>query len=222
MTLKHIFFDNDGTIVDSEVLAMHAMLRRFADMGIQMDVPTFASRYPGFREVDILRMIEEEYQVAMPETMIAQLHGDYVRLFDTELKAIAGMDTLFRAIKLPKSMVSNGSVQHVRLSFQRVGMAADLPDTIFSYEHVPKPKPAPDVYLYALQQTGTLAHEALVIEDSPTGVLAAKAAGIKTVGFLGATHIPPGHEVKLLECGADYLAENAEELTSILARFGAF
>ncbi len=220
MTVKHIFFDNDGTLVDSEVLAMNAMLRRFAELGVHMDVATFSGRYPGLREHQILSLIAEEYNVVLPDSILSELHGDYIRLFDTELRAIAGMDNLFRAVQVPKSMVSNGSVEHVRRSFERVGMAADLPDTIFTYEHVERPKPAPDVYLHALEQTGTHAHEALVIEDSPTGVIAAKAAGIRTIGFLGAAHIVPGHEVKLLECGADFLAENAEELTLILQRLG--
>ena len=71
-----------------------------------------------------------------------------------------------------------------------------------------------------MSQTGIEPHRAIVVEDSPTGVMAAKAAGIQVIGFLGAGHIAPGHEVRLLESGADYLAENAAELRIILQRLG--
>lgn len=217
--MQHIFFDNDGTIVDSEILAVKAMLARLKMHGLNMDVATYSMRYPGLLEHDIFRLIQEEHDIELPN-FLPELHQDVVHLFNNHLAVIPGMDTLFRAVKIPKSMVSNGSVRHVERCFERVGMLSDLPATVFSAEHVEKPKPAPDVYHYAMQQTGVAPHEAIVIEDSPTGVQAAKAAGLRVVGFLGATHVGPGHEVRLLESGADYLAENADELGRILQKLG--
>ena len=217
--MQHIFFDNDGTIVDSEVLAVEAMLTLLERYGLKMDISTYSMRYPGLLEHDILRLIQQEYDIELPD-IIPDLHLDIKQRFDDHLKVIDGMDELFRAVKIPKSMVSNGSVLHVERCFERVGMRQDLPATIFSAQHVQSPKPAPDVYLYAMSQTGIEPHRAIVVEDSPTGVMAAKAAGIQVIGFLGAGHIAPGHEVRLLESGADYLAENAAELRIILQRLG--
>jgi len=95
-----------------------------------------------------------------------------------------------------------------------------LDGQIFSAEMVGKPKPHPEVYLLALNTLGITAEETLVVEDSPTGVQAAKAAGLRVVGFLGAAHIHPGHDIRLLEAGADFLAPEAAALARLLTELG--
>ena len=214
--MKHIYFDNDGTIVDSEILAVYAMLNRLKPLGFDMDAATYSMRYPGLLEKDILKRIEMEYGIEVPDDFIEHLHRDFNEIFDIQLAVIDGMDHLFRDVKIPKSMVSNARVVHVERCMHRIGLFEGFEGKIFSAEHVARPKPSPDVYLHALAQTGVNAHEAVAIEDSPTGVSAAKAAGIKVIGFLGAAHIADGHEVMLLENGADYIAENASALREIL------
>lgn len=154
--MKHIFFDNDGTIVDSEILAIHTMLNKLEPYGFDMEAHDYAMRYPGLLEKDILKLIEEEYGIELPEDILEQLHHDHKLLFDEQLAVITGMDHLFRDVKIPKSMVSNGSVLHVERCLQRVGLWDDFEGHVFSAEHVSKPKPHPDLYLYALAQTGTL------------------------------------------------------------------
>ena len=89
---------------------------------------------------------------------------------------------------------------------------------MYSAEQVPQPKPHPDVYLLALQRQGFEASETLVVEDSPTGVKAAKEAGCTVIGFLGASHIFEGHDAKLIAEGADFLVKNADELASIFSQ----
>ena len=60
----------------------------------------------------------------------------------------------------------------------------------------------------------------LVVEDSPTGVVAAKKAGLRVVGFLGAAHIHDGHEEHLRDLGADFIAEDAKALGVLFEKFG--
>ena len=59
----------------------------------------------------------------------------------------------------------------------------------------------------------------IVIEDSPTGVQSAKEAGLKVIGFLGASHIYEGHADKLRDLGADYIASDAKEVGQIFDRY---
>lgn len=215
--IRHIFFDNDGTIVDSEILAVRSMLKHLAPLGFAMDEKTYSQRFPGLLEKDILAILEREFQIIVPGDFIQRLHHEHVDLFDNHLKAIDGMDHLFRRITIPKSMVSNGSVLHVERCLQRVGLLEDFKGHIFSANQVARPKPWPDVYLHAMQVTGVAPHEAVVVEDSPTGVDAAKAAGLRVIGFLGAAHITDGHDEELLRRGADFIAADSEELEAILA-----
>ena len=54
--------------------------------------------------------------------------------------------------------------------------------------------------------------------SSPSG---SEEAGLQVVGFLGAAHIHDGHDARLLECGADFIAEDAKSLGKLLEKFGA-
>ena len=89
-------------------------------------------------------------------------------------------------------------------------------EQLFSAQMVAKPKPFPDLYNYAATELSLDRASAIVVEDSPTGVKAAKEAGFSVIGFLGAGHIFEGHKELLLANGADYLSHNASELRALL------
>lgn len=219
--LKHVLFDNDGTVVDSEIIAVRATLSMLAPYGFRMSEQEYSHRFPGLLERDIVAIISEEYGIRVGDDYFDRLRALHVTNFDRELRAIAGMPTIFRKLKIPKSMVSNGSVRHVERCLRRVRLRSALDGHIFSAEHVDRPKPHPDVYHFALEKLELEPAEILVVEDSPTGVLAAKQAGLRVVGFLGAAHIHNGHEAHLLEHGADFIAADAKSLGNLLEQFGA-
>ena len=220
--LKHVLFDNDGTVVDSEIIAVRATLSLLAPYGFRMSEQEYSRRFPGLLERDIIAIITREYGIQVPDDYFDRLRTLHVAGFDRELRAIAGMPSIFRNLKIPKSMVSNGSVRHVEHCLRRVRLRSALDGYIFSAEHVERPKPHPDVYHYALEKLELKPAEILVVEDSSTGVVAAKEAGLRVVGFLGAAHIHDGHEARLLESGADFIALDARSLGKILEEFGAF
>jgi HAD superfamily hydrolase (TIGR01509 family) len=220
--LKHILFDNDGTIVDSEIIAVRSTLSLLAEYGFQMDEKTYSKRFPGLLERDILAILRAEHGVEVPADYFERLRALHVDGFKLHLKAIPGMTALFRNLRVPKSMVSNGSVRHVEMCLRKVRLRGALNGQIFSAEHVTKPKPEPDVYRFALDALKLKAHETIVVEDSPTGVKAASEAGIRVVGFLGASHVFDGHDEKLRESGADFIAKDAKALYALLHSFGAF
>lgn len=218
--LKHILFDNDGTIVDSEIIAVRSTLSLLQPYGFTMSEQEYSRRFPGLLERDILAIIEKEHGLVVAEDYFDQLRAIHVEAFERDLRVIPGMETIFRGLQVPKSMVSNGSVRHVLRCLQQVGLYDALDGHIFSAEHVARPKPQPDVYLYAIEQLGLHASETIVVEDSPTGVAAAKEAGLQVIGFLGAAHIYDGHGEHLTEAGADWLATDAEALGLILQNKG--
>lgn len=220
--LKHLLFDNDGTIVDSEVIAQRVMLELLAQHGLHLSEQDYSHRFPGLLDRDILALLKQDHGFETPEGFTKLLHEAHISGFNNTLRAIPGMTGLFRKLKVPKSMVSNGSVRHVERCLRKVRLLSSVNGHIFSAEHVEKPKPHPDVYLYALEKIALKADQALVVEDSPTGVVAAKDAGLRVVGFLGAAHIHDGHEAKLRHAGADFIAKDARALGRLLEDFGAF
>lgn len=221
MKIKHVLFDNDGTIVDSEIIAARAMLSLLAKHGLHLAEREYNMRFPGLLDRDIIAALKLEEGFDPPADFSQQLRAAHAGGFHASLRAIKGMPTLFRSLKVPKSMVSNGSVLHVERCLRKVRLRSALDGYIFSAEHVDKPKPSPDVYLFALEKLGLQADQTLVVEDSVTGILAAKSAGIQAIGFLGAAHIHDGHEDKLWEAGADFVASDAKSLSALLKKKGA-
>lgn len=220
--LKHLLFDNDGTIVDSEIIAVRATLQLLAERGFQMDVATYSRRFPGLLERDILAILQHEHGVTVGDDYFEQLRRLHTDGFDRELKAIPGMTSLFRRLKIPKSMVSNGSIGHVERCLRKVRLRGAVDGQIFSAQQVGKPKPFPDVYEFALEQLQLHPSQTIVVEDSPTGVQSAKSAGLRVIGFLGAAHIFDGHAEKLLDHGADFTATDAGALARLLGELGAY
>ena len=218
--LKHVLFDNDGTVVDSEIIAVRTTLSLLAPYGFQMSEKEYSRRFPGLLERDILAIIHREHGITVDDDYFDQLKELHISGFKRDLRAIAGMPAIFKKLKTPKSMVSNGSVRHVERCLRRVRLHHALDGQIFSAEHVKRPKPHPDVFELALEKLQLHPTETLVVEDSPTGVTAAKKAGLRVVGFLGAAHIFDGHESRLLECGADYIAADAKALAVLFENFG--
>ncbi|MDX2134064.1 MAG: HAD-IA family hydrolase [Saprospiraceae bacterium] len=217
--IKHILFDNDGTLVDSEIIAVRAMLKHLAAHGLVIDEKTYSLRYPGLRERDILAALRVEFDLHLPDDLLKAVKAESAQTFRESLRSIRGMPTIFRKVTVPRSVVSNGSVRHVEISLRKVRLRKALDGHIFSAEHVENPKPAPDLYRLALDTLRLEPEQVLVIEDSPTGVQAAKTAGLTVVGFLGAAHIHEGHDDRLRQLGVDYLATDAKELSALLEKW---
>lgn len=221
MAIKHVLFDNDGTIVDSEIIGARIMLKLLARHGLHLEERAYNMRFPGLLTRDILSALHQEEGFLAPDNFIQQLKEEHQKEGHQSLKAIRGMPTLFRNLKVPKSMVSNGSALHVERCLKKVRLRSALDGFIFSAEQVGSPKPSPDIYLFALEKLGLSAHETLVVEDSVTGILAAKGADIQAIGFLGAAHVHDGHGQKLWAAGADHVVRDARELTQVLKKKGA-
>jgi HAD superfamily hydrolase (TIGR01509 family) len=87
-----------------------------------------------------------------------------------------------RAAAIPVALASNSPRVLVNCALATAGIAQETFAAILTADAVAVPKPAPDVYLAACAALGTAPSRTLALEDSPTGVAAAVAAGCYTVG----------------------------------------
>jgi HAD superfamily hydrolase (TIGR01509 family) len=195
-----VIFDNDGLLLDTESVWTRAEQDLFERRGLEFTpahkrelVGTSAEIAGGILEQRLgepgraVELIEE-----LNELVVAELeHG---------VEAMVGARDLLHALKqrgTPIGLVSNSPLNFVRRSLEIVGFT-DHFDVVLSAHEVAAPKPAPDPYLEACRRLGVDASPAVVaLEDSPTGVAAARAAGLTVIGIpsLDGIELVEAHEI---------------------------
>jgi len=213
---KHLIFDCDGVLIDSEYLAVQVMLRMLKPFGYRSTFGEFSNTFTGMLDTEILRHLAKEHALNFPANFYQKIEEERDR---EELAPISGMPKLVRSLDIPKSVVSNSHVAHVLNGLEICKLTGEFDNRIYSSEHVKNPKPYPDVYLHALNEIGLGAKEVLVVEDSLTGVQAAKRAGCRVIGFLGGKHISSGHVEKLRGEGVEQVAASSQELAEVLSLY---
>ncbi|MBV9238660.1 MAG: HAD family phosphatase [Xanthobacteraceae bacterium] len=78
-------------------------------------------------------------------------------------------------------------------------------------------KPAPDLFWFAARSLDEAPSDAIVIEDSPLGIAAARNAGMRSIGFVGASHVAPDLRERLQAAGADLVIDAMVDLPDAIA-----
>lgn len=199
-----IIFDCDGVLIDSEILSAEVDARILGELGYEIGTMELAHRFAGITTEMIFRMVGEEMGRQIPEAVIdrAKLETDEKLL--SEVQAIAGVHEMLDALGDPRCICSNSRFERLKVSLGRVGLWDRFRPYIFSAQEVgtKRGKPEPDVFLHAAREFDTDPAEAIVVEDSTTGVTGAVAAGMRVIGFTGASHSWPGHAEALMDAGA--------------------
>ncbi len=215
-----IIFDLDGVLVDSELLSARAISEILAEHGVAITVAEVAARFTGLTDREIADWVARETGRPIPADFPARAERRTLELFDGALQPIPGALELLQAIALPVCVASNSPPERVARSLSAAGLSAHFPEgTYFSAAAVARPKPAPDVFLHAAKTMGATPGDCLVVEDSPTGVRAAAAAGMTVLGFVGAGHVadPAALGASLRAEGVREVLERLEVLTELIS-----
>lgn len=210
--IKHILFDCDGVLVDTEITAALVMVEALNKNGVDITKEYFMHHLSGITFSAILDVYLPTIMGEERKRFINSLEKKIVK----QVKTVDGTAHMLASINLPKSIVSNSEIWHVNESIEKTGIDHYFTGHIFSSELVKNPKPAPDVYNLAIKELGLENNELLVVEDSITGATAALAAGLQVIGFAGASHILPGHKEKLLKLGVSQVAMDMRELSLLI------
>lgn len=132
-----------------------------------------------------------------PPGFVAEFREHAAKALQVHVKPVPGISEVLQKLPLPYCVASSGEHEKIRLTLSASGLLHQFDNRIFSVVDVPRPKPAPDVFLYAARCLGAAPSRCVVIEDTPTGVRAAVAAGMRAYGFSANT---PAH--RLIEAGA--------------------
>ena len=182
-----IIFDCDGVLVDSEVLSCRCLSEALADHGIRLDVADALDLFLGRSTGAVLQHYSAQGR-RLPDSFVADLKARVRRTFQSSLQPIAGIGALLSSLAMPYCVASSSDLDRVSLSLVRTGLAPHFGDRIYTSQMVARGKPAPDLFLHAADRMQTVPAKTLVIEDSVSGVAAAKAAGMEVWGFVGGSH----------------------------------
>ena len=182
-----IIFDCDGVLVDSEVLSCRCLSEALAVHGIRLDLADALDLFLGRSIGTVLRHYSVQGR-ALPDSFLADLKARVRRTFQSSLQPIPGVGALLSSLATPHCVASSSDLDRVSLSLVRTGLACHFGDRLYTSQMVARGKPAPDLFLLAADRMQTAPAKTLVIEDSVSGVAAAKAAGMKVWGFVGGSH----------------------------------
>lgn len=202
-----IIFDFDGVIADSEALANLVLAEELTLLGLPTTLEQSYARYLGTRWHEMIALIETGLGRSVPEDWGDTLSARMMARFRRDLAEVPGAGDFIRSLgQRPRGIASSSSPARLMLCLDVLGLAEEFAGTVFSADMVARGKPHPDIFLLAAERLAVPAEACLVIEDSPSGVKAAKAAGMQVIGLTAGAHIQPGHDARLLAAGADHVA----------------
>ncbi|GAA2972576.1 HAD family hydrolase [Streptomyces enissocaesilis] len=186
-----IIFDNDGVLVDSEPISNTVLAGYLSELGHPTSYEESLRDYMGGAVHRIHDVVLERSGQRLPEDFDKTLHARIFAAFEQELRPVAGAEELLGQLVADGTaycLASSGSHERIRVGHLVAGLDEWFEESwIFSSQDVGRGKPAPDLFLYAAERMGVPAERCVVVEDSPLGVEAARAAGMDVYGFTAMT-----------------------------------
>ncbi len=183
-----VIFDCDGVLVDSEPVSISVLVDAMNRAGADITEADAYRLFLGRSLATVTDCLRDQYGMeAGPSFLDDMRHALYDR-FRSELKPIPGIAETLDRLEGPRCVASSSQLERIRLSLTLTGLIGRLEPHIYSASMVKNGKPAPDLFLHAASEMGVEPRHCIVVEDSPAGVQAAKAAGMKVLLFTGGTH----------------------------------
>jgi HAD superfamily hydrolase (TIGR01509 family) len=212
--LQLVIFDCDGVLVDSEVISNDVLARALTAEGLPTTLAQSRRDYQGLLLAEIDSRAQAKLGRPLAKDWLQRYERDRAVVFRRELRAVPGVAEAVRRITaagVPVCVASQGKLEKTRLSLQLTQLDGLFPDeTLFSAYSVPRGKPHPDLFLHAAQAMAAEPSRCAVIEDTPSGVTAAVAAGMRAFGYAA-----DSDAAALRQAGAEVFGE-MEELPGLL------
>jgi HAD superfamily hydrolase (TIGR01509 family) len=214
--LPALIFDCDGVLIDSEYLASRVESEQLHALGVELDVEQAHALFLGKTVDGVLDAIAARTGTRPGSAWVYNWAFATAHAFMRELKAVEGVGLAIESLRRRghrMAVASQSPLARVRLSLQVAGLAGQFGEHIYVTSMVARPKPAPDVYLLAARHLGAEPAECVVIEDSPAGAAAARAAGMRAIGYA------PGATFDAMQASGATVVRSMDEL---IARIDAF
>jgi HAD superfamily hydrolase (TIGR01509 family) len=185
-----VIFDCDGVLVDSERLIQDVDLRMIGELGWSITTAEILEQHLGRSEDEVTANIERVTGRPVPDGFGEARRAAYAAAFREHLGEVPGVRRAVEALQsvgFDTCVASSGSHERMAMTLGLTGLRELFEGRIYSADEVARGKPAPDLFLLAATAMGHDVTDCVVIEDSPSGVLAARSAGMRCIGYAGLT-----------------------------------
>jgi len=180
-----VLFDLDGTLIDSEPLAMRG-LGMFLDRYGHTMPADFGQRVIGRRAYDNATLMIEHFALSHTvEELIEEKRALLHTLIENEVEAMPGAEAILRELRrrgVRTAVATSASRPYLGMILAKFGWE-ELFDASVTGEEVAHGKPAPDIFLRAAELLDVPPARCLVVEDAPHGVAAGMASGATTLAI---------------------------------------
>lgn len=184
MRYQCIIFDCDGVLVDSETISNQVVVDLANQQGANITLAFAIKHFAGTS----LRYVKQHIEGIIQKELTGDFERDYRRLsfqrFQTDLQPIKGIPELLNSLEIPFCVASNGPLNKMELNLSLIGVLDHFnKGNMFSAYEIGKWKPDPTLFLHAAKTMGFQPSECIVIEDSMSGIKAAKAGGFDVLAY---------------------------------------
>ena len=184
--MKAVIFDMDGVIIDSEPFWQKAEFEVFSSLGVTLNTE-FTNRTKTMTTVEVTKFWYEKFpwESKSLEEVEEMVVSRVMHLVEQDGSEINGIESFIKKLKdngFKIGLATNSPYKIIPVVLEKAGIAEYF-DIIFSAEFVPLGKPDPAIYLMTSKELGIKPENCIVIEDSYSGMMAAKMAGMKVVAF---------------------------------------
>ena len=207
-----VIFDCDGVLVDSERLTHQVVVDMLAEHGVALGFDEAVDRFIGMSMANGLVQLKALLGGTLPDDFLPEMGRRTRAAFRAGLTPVPGVEAVLDGLQRPFCVASNGNHAKVNFTLGHTGLLPRFTGRIFTADDVQHPKPAPDLFLLAARSLGAAPERTTVVEDTPTGVAAARAAGMRVIGFAAMTPA-----ARLQAAGADAIAPDMATVAALLA-----
>jgi HAD superfamily hydrolase (TIGR01509 family) len=208
--LEALLFDMDGVILDNNAYHKLSWLEYSKLLGQPLDDDSFGAKVYGKTNEEILEALlgpvltkdEVQHHAEAKEAL-------YRKMYEPHFELAAGLESFMQNVAesgLKIAVATNAPQSNLDFALEKGDLGRWVSAAVHSHL-VAKPKPAPDIYLKAMELLGVEAANCVVFEDSLTGARAGKAAGAKVIG------ITTTYTRAELEPIVDYVIDSFTELS---------
>ncbi len=219
MAIEGIIFDNDGVLVDSEVIHVAVERELLAEHGLEYSEEAYMSRFVGLSMPDYFAALDADFRTAhekpLPTNFADELRARAWPRIQSELQPMPGVADFLKAFEGPRAVASSAPLARVKIKLSVTDLSQFFGAHVYSSEQVANGKPAPDLFLMAARELSIDPRACLVIEDSVQGVIAARAAGMAVIGFTGGGHADSAMGDRLRSAGATAIANSHQEVQQL-------